>query len=186
MAATGFGAKIIPCMKVRVTKLDAAKRQLETAIMLYFHDGDPVSIHTLCCAAYSVIHALNKKRNSPISRNDLMLKDLDQYLATKADKKLFRDSMSASQNFFKHGATDPDAEHTFNTEFTERLLIDAVQKYSRLVGECPRIMTVYFVWFTIQHTEIMSGPWPVAIRKNLKRVRAVTSDRKRFYAEYCR
>jgi hypothetical protein len=35
-------------MKVRVTKLDAAKKQLETAIMLYFHDGDPVSIHTLC------------------------------------------------------------------------------------------------------------------------------------------
>jgi hypothetical protein len=39
-------------MKVRVTKLDAAKKQLETAIMLYFHDGDPVSIHTLCLQLY--------------------------------------------------------------------------------------------------------------------------------------
>ena len=88
-------------MKVRVTKLDAAKKQLETAIMLYFHDGDPVSIHTLCCAAYSVIHTLNKKRNNPLSRNDLMLKDLDQYLATKADKKLFHDSMSASRELLQ-------------------------------------------------------------------------------------
>jgi hypothetical protein len=30
----------------KVSKLDAAKRQLETAIRLYFSDGDPVSIHT--------------------------------------------------------------------------------------------------------------------------------------------
>ena len=36
--------------KLHVTKLDAARRQLETAITLWFHDGDPVSIHTLAAA----------------------------------------------------------------------------------------------------------------------------------------
>lgn len=45
----------------RVAKLDAAKRQLETAIRLYFASADPVSIHTLTAAAYQLLLDLNKK-----------------------------------------------------------------------------------------------------------------------------
>lgn len=41
--------------KIQVTKLDAVRRQLETAVILWFHDGDPVSIHTLTGAAYQII-----------------------------------------------------------------------------------------------------------------------------------
>src|SRR5882762_2358461 len=41
-------------------KLDVVKRQLETAIMLFFADGDPVSIHTLACAAHGVVRDLNR------------------------------------------------------------------------------------------------------------------------------
>lgn len=48
--------------KVPISKIDAAKRQLETAITLYFQNGDPVSIHTLAAAAYDVLHALCKVR----------------------------------------------------------------------------------------------------------------------------
>jgi len=42
-------------MKQRVTKLAAAQRQLRTAIDLYFHDGDDVSIHTLVGAARKIL-----------------------------------------------------------------------------------------------------------------------------------
>jgi len=48
--------------KLTISKLDAAKRQLETVIRLYFVHGDPVSIHTLTSAAYNVIRDVNKKR----------------------------------------------------------------------------------------------------------------------------
>jgi hypothetical protein len=40
--------------KIVVTKLDAARRQLRTAIHLWFNDGDPVSIHALAFAAYEL------------------------------------------------------------------------------------------------------------------------------------
>jgi hypothetical protein len=40
-------------MQAIITKLDAARRQLETAIKLYFDEGDPGSIQTLCSAAYN-------------------------------------------------------------------------------------------------------------------------------------
>jgi hypothetical protein len=40
--------------KLKISKLDAAKRQLEVAIRLYFYFGDPVAIHTLTAAAYNI------------------------------------------------------------------------------------------------------------------------------------
>jgi len=48
---------------IMISKLDAARRQLATAITLWFEDRDPVSIHTLVFAAYEIIHAVSKQRN---------------------------------------------------------------------------------------------------------------------------
>ena len=48
--------------KLCVSKLEAGKRQLETAITLYFNYGDPVSIHSLSAAAYVIFRDLNKRR----------------------------------------------------------------------------------------------------------------------------
>ena len=41
--------------EVTLSKLDVARRQLETAIRLYFYDGDFVSTHTLAAAACKVL-----------------------------------------------------------------------------------------------------------------------------------
>jgi hypothetical protein len=53
-----------------ITKLDAARRHLATAIRLWFQNEDVVSIHTLAFAAYEVIHVISKKRNQ--YRRDLL------------------------------------------------------------------------------------------------------------------
>jgi len=37
-----------------MTKLEAAQRQLTTAIRMFFADGDPVAVHTLACAAREI------------------------------------------------------------------------------------------------------------------------------------
>ena len=41
-----------------ISKLDAAKRQLEMAIKLYFNDDDPISIHTLASASEEILMKL--------------------------------------------------------------------------------------------------------------------------------
>ena len=41
--------------EIQTTKLDAARRQLETAIALLFNDGDAISTHTLAYAAFGVL-----------------------------------------------------------------------------------------------------------------------------------
>ncbi len=50
---------------IQITKLDAVLSQLETAIALWFNDGDPLSIHTLASAAYQIIYDLNKHQKGP-------------------------------------------------------------------------------------------------------------------------
>ncbi|HZF30263.1 MAG TPA: hypothetical protein VE907_14190 [Gammaproteobacteria bacterium] len=44
-----------------ITKIDAARRQLATAIELWFADGHEVSTYTLAYASHEIIHALHKK-----------------------------------------------------------------------------------------------------------------------------
>jgi hypothetical protein len=54
----------MPGKTIKISKLDAARRQLDTAIELWFHDGDPISIHTLTSAAFEIIQDLNKKHGN--------------------------------------------------------------------------------------------------------------------------
>src|SRR4051812_2812006 len=51
--------------KIPVSKLDAARRQLQTAVKLWFHDDDPVSIHTLLMAAHEIFRVLNRAQGGP-------------------------------------------------------------------------------------------------------------------------
>jgi hypothetical protein len=57
-----------------VSKLEAARRQLSTAINLWSVNGDAVSIHTLAHASYEIIHAVSKNRNP--YRRDLLFDSL--------------------------------------------------------------------------------------------------------------
>lgn len=47
--------------RIQISKLEAAKRQRDTAIKMWFADGDPVSIHTLAAAAHQIINDVNEK-----------------------------------------------------------------------------------------------------------------------------
>ena len=53
--------------RIVITKLDAARRQLDTAIELFFANGDFVSIHALAYAAYTLTRNLCDKTNNPAS-----------------------------------------------------------------------------------------------------------------------
>ncbi len=47
---------------ITITKLDDARRQIKTAIRLFFADGDPVSIHTLATASHEIMHTLYRRK----------------------------------------------------------------------------------------------------------------------------
>jgi hypothetical protein len=104
--------------QITVTKIEAARRQLRTALELWFADGDEISIHTLACAAHQVIHDLNRLNKGPT----LMF---DNPTIPEDKKKEFVSWLTFSMSFFKHadkrrtaGAAktvdfDPEQTHLF-------------------------------------------------------------------------
>jgi hypothetical protein len=80
---------------VTVSKLDAARRQLRTAIELWAAEGDPVSIHTLAFAAHQIVHDLNRRAKGP----HLLL---DMPNIRKERQSEFVAMIKRDANFFKH------------------------------------------------------------------------------------
>jgi hypothetical protein len=123
--------------QLTISKLDAARRQLETAIRLYFHQGDPVSIHTLVAAAYNVIRDINKHRGGS---KMVMKEQLFEFV--KPEKRgEFHDLLNQAENFFKHADRDHDATLEFSPKEAEMLLWDACSKYWELTGEQPTALS---------------------------------------------
>lgn len=128
--------------KMIVGKLDTARRQLETAARLFFEFGDPVSIHTLTCAAYNVIRDVNKTRGG----TPMFAKEL--YVKIEGTPSL--GSLCGPENFFKHADRDPNQTLIFHPKFTECLLVDACEKYGELTGAYVPELLVFTLWFMCQ------------------------------------
>jgi hypothetical protein len=94
-----------------ITKLDAAKMQISTAIRLYFEDCDAVSVHTLATAGGEVIDQICKARGLVSIRNGL----LDAVVPDR--RKGVADALNKPRNFFKHSKGDPnELLHDFDDE----------------------------------------------------------------------
>jgi hypothetical protein len=132
---------------IHLSKLDAAKRQLETAIRLWFHSGDPVSVHTLAAASHQLLHDLAKRSGiSTLLRGAAQVKP--EY------RKEYVRLMSSYENFFKHADRDPERLLKFNPAATEFFLFDAIFTYQALTTENPPLMSTFKFWALIHHPYI--------------------------------
>jgi hypothetical protein len=162
-----------------ISKVDASKRQLETAIQLYFHDGEPVSIHTLVAAAYNVLRDLNKTR----SGTPMFVKDhLQSYLKSEFASD-FKKMVNEAENFFKHADHDPEKVLTFRPSLTEMLLFDACQKYRDLTTETTAILTLFTFWHIIQNPQGFIIPSEAQSIVESISSRYGIHERQRFFAE---
>jgi hypothetical protein len=124
---------------IKIPKLDAARRQLDTAIALFFQSADPVCIHTLACAAYDVIDNVNQSRG----RTETFVKR--RY--PRQPGKMSVAAINSAQNFFKHADRDPEGELEFFTEMTEPIMADACRTYMDMTGESVAIFHCFLWWF---------------------------------------
>ncbi len=133
-----------------ITKIDAARRRLATAITLFFDAGASVSIHTLTSAAQEILRDLGRPRGI-----GSMLKD-SRYI--RADKqKEVHEFLRAAQNFFKHADKDPEAVHDFRPAVNPFYILDSIELYTQLVGAHFPEAEVFLLWFAIKHPDVTSG-----------------------------
>ncbi len=123
-----------------ISKIQAAEKQLSTAIELFLKRKDPVSIHTLGCAAHEIIQSLAERKG--IKSMELRALDI-----IKEDKrKIFRDALKETRNFFKHADKDPENILKFNPELIEFILWDAVRTYYFLTQQKVPLFIAYDFW----------------------------------------
>jgi hypothetical protein len=136
---------------LKLGKVEAAQRQLRTAITLWFTDGDPVSIHALAFAAYEVLHAVSKKRN-PYRRDLLFDSDLikDEYRSQWAIR------LKKEAYFFKHGDRDPDDEIEFNPEVSWGFILYATLARELCKAPPSDEETAFLWWLQIHEPELLT------------------------------
>ena len=129
---------------VKLSKLGVAKRQLCTAIDLYFSDGDLVSAWTLGAAAYNVIRDLKKASGE----SNMMLKDQIVALVPPERRQSVFLKIQEVENFLKHADRDPKGTLTFSPHGRiELLLFDAANVYREQAGSETPEMVLIRMWF---------------------------------------
>src|SRR6266705_4622767 len=93
---------------IHISKLDAARRQLNVAIRLLFDDDDPVAVHTLVGAASVIISDLVEKHH-PDKSWDKFAQEANKITAGEYFKV-----MRKPQNFLKHARDDVEATLEFD------------------------------------------------------------------------
>ena len=126
---------------LKVSKVDAARRQLRTAIALWFTDSDPVAVHALAFAAYEIFHFVSKKRDP--YRRDLLL---DSDWIRDEFRRDWQSLIKKNVNFFKHADRDPDDIAELDTSMNEWFIIYAIMG-RQLCGEGQSQEESDFMWW---------------------------------------
>jgi hypothetical protein len=164
------GMSIERLPKEKIGKLEAARRQLCTAIKLFLEDGDIVSIHTLATASHEIFRALVKFKGGAS-----MIKDND--FIKPEHQKEYEAFMNEPQNFFKHGARDAHKVLDFAPEGTAFWICDCIRMDRQLsAGSIPFIeFQAFMIWFIIQYPNLLTDEGAALLsdemRDKLKKIR---------------
>jgi hypothetical protein len=140
---------------ITLTKLDAARHQLETAAKLWLESEDPVSIHTLVAAAHRVVHDIAEHQGS-----GAVLLDRSRLSEWGYDPKEFKKAIRQAETFFKHAKNDPDESYSFSPKQTEYIFYSAVECYHRLAPQKSVLLARLLAWFYFRHPETLSVSAP--------------------------
>jgi hypothetical protein len=162
--------------KIKISKLEGVRRQVETAIRIYFVNGDPVSVHTLAAASLQVLVDLDKKGPETGTFWDLLKTHVKPEHVSEVIK-LFAEA----ENFLKHADRDPDNILEFPLAVPELFLWECVAKYPELTDETPLLMHAYRIWFLIHHSDILKAEFQAQVNFLRLSTDFPENDRARFF-----
>lgn len=148
---------------IRVNKIEAARRQIETAIKLLFDNCDPVSVHTLAAAGGRILRDICNQKKTPLDQ-------AFKAMIRPGKEKEFLAAVNMPANFFKHADKDADAIlENVDEEINELVLFWACGHYSDLGYSLTPPMATLWTWFAALHPEfLLDGPMKEIIAsKNL-------------------
>ncbi|MGB7125558.1 MAG: hypothetical protein WBD42_01845 [Methylovirgula sp.] len=136
--------------KLRISKIDAARRQLDCAIELWFFDKDEISIHTLAAAAYQIIHDL--KVHKGIVR-DLLY---DSAMIKDEYRNDWINVLKRPVNFFKHADNDPAGTVEFSPFGNLVFLMFSAGGLKLLGEQSSHAVNALVFWLTLHQPELIT------------------------------
>jgi hypothetical protein len=120
-----------------ITKLEAARRQIDSAVEMYFNERDEVSIHTLVGAAHILITDLSKAAQ--------LQSVIDRHIKPDMRWK-FEGAIRTPQNFLKHATEDPDETFDLNPHNTELMLFIDIEMFKELTRSATDPMRAFHMY----------------------------------------
>jgi hypothetical protein len=162
-----------------ITKIEAAGRQINQALRLFFDGGDTVSLHTLASAAAQLIADLGRPYGLGVTRNKAVIKP-DRW-------REFRQAITEYEVFFKHADQDPDpnAVLKFHPEMSELTLVEAIEVLRQLTGKLSHEAFWFCIWiFSTKPSLFLDSPLKQLVLASNAVIRPIAdmTDR-RLYAE---
>lgn len=161
----------------KLSKISAARSQLETAIDLYFQEGDPVSIHALAANAREILSDLYQKSGAVP-----FLEECISLFIKKEKQREIRDLLRKTQNYIKHADLDTNKLYEFSSSETQFVIWEACELFKTLTKENPKPIFIYWFWFFMNHQDVLTHPQgKLLMRKAEEAYRRLHSRKSDFY-----
>jgi hypothetical protein len=145
--------------KIRINKMDAARRQINAAIRMTFDEEDPIAIHSVVAAGHRIIRDICEQRG-----------DIESYLQftdwiAPGHEADFWRAVNSSANFIKHAVEDAHAIHELDDEAADYMIVFASRWYGDLGNVRSTEMNVFAYWWSLLHPEV----WKPNVLESIRR-----------------
>lgn len=138
---------------MKLHKKEIAKRQIETALDLFFRQGDIFSIITLAGAGEEILGKLLRRAGEPCMMDHLI--DYDKCLTvTGRNSKIVNEEVNGIRNSLKHANNPIEDEFEVDSEHAEAILARAVTNYVLLEGSLTSPMHKFYEHLRLLHPDI--------------------------------
>lgn len=126
-------------LSLTITKLDAARRQIDAAVSLWFQEGDPLAVHMLIAGGHHLCNDMTGKKVSFLWNNSL---------CPPEHRKALIAYLVRVENFCKHAEkNDPDTVE-IDPDFTALYAVDSIELFLHLNGRMTDLMFAFRTRFT--------------------------------------
>lgn len=133
---------------VKISKLEAAERQLNCAIRMYFDEEDQLAVHTISRAAFRILYDVY-----PSMKDDGYSSNIEAIILQMGWKRFNRGT-----NFLKHALDDPDGLIDIPELDTQLGLGIAGMLLYKLTGKITPEMRAFDAWMKVTHPDQFKVP----------------------------
>ena len=159
------------------TKGGVALAQLETAIWLWFHYKDPMSIRTLAIAANEVYRALGRDHDGLPTIYEAWKASLE-----KEDRALMNKSQESKQE--QPDAVDPLEKEPLMVRAAELMMVDCINVHEKRFQTRTALMDCFFARFGAENPSFPESAFPPELRKHFRNPTTIENIRSRSRLEF--